>query len=673
MSTPSTTLTHPQRDRAIGVLVGMAAGDALGAGYEFDPPMETGQPVGMIGGGLGPFAPGEWTDDTSMAVAIVEIAATCAELSAEKSLDYIVERWHWWAQGAKDVGAQTSAVLRAAARKGICARAARSVSAEQHRHTGRSAGNGSLMRTAPVALAYLHDEEALASAAREISELTHFDPDAGDACVLWCAAIRNAVVTGGLDVRIGLRHIDARRRDLWQRRLSDAEQSQPSDYAADNGWVVAALQAAWSSIITTPTPTENPASEVFRADHLRIALEAAVRGGGDTDTVAAIAGGLLGAVHGVSAVPWQWRLVLKGWPGLNTRGLVRLAESVINGGGTDRLAYSYPSWRREHPEPKRLPRDEKIWLGAAPSLRNLPRGVDAVISLCPVPDGNIPHSVAQLDVRLIDEVGANRNLDFVLLDTVRAIEGLRAEGHTVFVHCANGQNRSPVVAALYSARRSSLDVFEALFELCDIAPDIGPNRELRAALRRLQPRLNSPAGGNTPALQGSSRRRVPDESSAWRPYLAALFPSPPASEFHKWKRYTTGANIARRYWEQREYLRRNYESVFGEDRGLWPSRHPGVVLDAVPSTRHAACLGCQWFEPHGRDPLESARRHEMSRGDFVGEKNAKPAISEVPPSTPAASTAVRRDHAPSVLNVAPRYRTGRPRRGPHGRAVHYDD
>ena len=52
--------------------------------------------------------------------------------------------------------------------------------------TGRTAGNGSLMRTAPVALAYLDDEAALVEAARAVSELTHYDPEAGDACVLWC-------------------------------------------------------------------------------------------------------------------------------------------------------------------------------------------------------------------------------------------------------------------------------------------------------------------------------------------------------------------------------------------------------------------------------------------------------------------------------------------------------
>ena len=254
-----------------------------------------------------------------MAIAIAEIAATGTDLRDEQALDYVVERWHWWAKTAKDIGVQTSSVLSAAGRRGISAQTAREESAALHKRTGQTAGNGSLMRTAPVALAYLDDEAALVEAARAVSELTHHDPDAGDACVLWCTAIRHAILTGELDARIGLGHIGIERRDLWASRLDEAETSQPSAFAAKNGWVVAALQGAWSAIVNTPVPVEDPASEVFRADHLRLALEAAVRGGGDTDTVAAIAGGLLGAAYGASAVPSRWRLGVAGLAGPDHR------------------------------------------------------------------------------------------------------------------------------------------------------------------------------------------------------------------------------------------------------------------------------------------------------------------------------------------------------------------
>mgnify|MGYP003778155835 CR=1 FL=1 len=484
MTVRAEALTWTQRDRAAGALVALAAGDALGAGYEFNPPMTADQPVGMIGGGLGPFAPGEWTDDTSMAIAI---ASTGADLLTEEAQDYIVERWARWAQTAKDVGVQTRSVLSAANRRGISARTAREESSTLHQETRRTAGNGSLMRTAPVALAYLPDEEALAEAARSISELTHFDPEAGDACVLWCTAIRHAVLSGKLDVRVGLGYIDASRRDEWLLRFEAAESSQPSTFAAKNGWVVAALQGAWSAITTTPVPADDPAAGVFSVDHLRLALEAAVRGGGDTDTVAAIAGALLGAAYGASAVPSEWRLVLKGWPGLNTRALVQLADKIIRGGTADHVDQTLGYWD-ERPGTVRHPYDDGLRIGAAGALRELPKDVEAVVSLCRVADGNIPAVPVHLDVRLIDQVGVNDNLDFVLLDTVRAIEDLRAEGRNVFLHCVEAKSRTPTIAALYGARLRDISIDEALADVCTVLRQANPNPDFRAALQRLHPK-----------------------------------------------------------------------------------------------------------------------------------------------------------------------------------------
>jgi len=175
-------------DRIEGVLLATAAGDALGAPYEFQPPRGPEFDVAMAGGG--PWEPGEWTDDTAMAIAITEVAATGVDLRDETAQDAIVSRWREWSKGAKDVGIQTGSVLRSATIGDvITAERARTASEHLHRQTGRSAGNGSLMRTAPVALAYLDDEDAMVQAARFVSALTHFDPEAADACVLWCSAI----------------------------------------------------------------------------------------------------------------------------------------------------------------------------------------------------------------------------------------------------------------------------------------------------------------------------------------------------------------------------------------------------------------------------------------------------------------------------------------------------
>ncbi|BCQ10573.1 hypothetical protein JMUB5695_04031 [Mycobacterium heckeshornense] len=479
-------LTTAQRDRACGALLSTAAGDALGAGYEFARPPGPDEPVEMIGGGLGSFEPGEWTDDTSMAIAIAESAATGADLRNDAALDYVVERWHEWAQTAKDIGVQTSSVLSAAGRRGISARTAREEAKALHERSGRTAGNGSLMRTAPVALAYLDDEVALIEAACTISELTHFDPDAGDACVLWCSAIRHAVLTGRLDARIGLTHLDTERRQLWAARLDEAEKLEPAAFAANNGWVVAALQGAWSAIVKTPVPVEDPASGVFRVDHMRLALEAAVRGGGDTDTVAAIAGGLLGAAYGASAVPARWRLVLQGWPNMRCRGLVQLADQIIDHGGSDAFDSAYGGFP-ETRKPVRHPHDEHVWIGGIAGLPKLSEAIDAVVSLCRVPDGHLPAGAIQLDVRLIDQEGENANLDFVLLDTVRAIEHLRAGDRTVFVHGVHAYTRTPTVAALYGARKRRIDIDRALRDVLDALPGANPNPGFRAALRRLHP------------------------------------------------------------------------------------------------------------------------------------------------------------------------------------------
>jgi ADP-ribosylglycohydrolase len=193
------------------------------------------------------------------------------------------------------------------------------------------------MRTAPIALAYLDDPEALTRAANEISTMTHHDPEAGEACAMWCLAIRHAVLHGTLDLRSGLGHLSAERAAVWADRLDVAEAGQPSDFDK-NGWVVQALQGAWSAITTagiatTTAPPDRVAPRIHAGpEHFRLSLEAAVRGGRDTDTVAAIAGSLVGGLYGASAVPAQWRRILHGWPDMRARDLVRLGVMTARHG-----------------------------------------------------------------------------------------------------------------------------------------------------------------------------------------------------------------------------------------------------------------------------------------------------------------------------------------------------
>jgi ADP-ribosylglycohydrolase len=305
-------LTSDQQDRAAGVLLGAACGDALGVPYEFSERLPESASPQMIGGGLGPYEPGEYSDDTQMHVCVAEVAALGCDLASELGLDGIAARFlRWYREGASDIGHQTRAVLSTTGSSGGRSPAMREAAASLHRATGRSAGNGSLMRTGVVALPYLDDPAGMAVAARRVSELTHHDDLAGDACVLWCAGVRRAVLRGSLDgVREGLALLPAGRRDRWERWLDEAESSPPSRFSP-NGFVVPALQAAWSAIRHTSTLPDG--------------LAAAVHAGNDTDTVAAIAGALLGARYGAAAVPADWRAVVHGWPGLTGDDLVDLA------------------------------------------------------------------------------------------------------------------------------------------------------------------------------------------------------------------------------------------------------------------------------------------------------------------------------------------------------------
>lgn len=327
LASPYSGLTPGQLNRAHGVMLGMACGDALGAPHEFGPPLPATRELGMTGGGGFNWAPGEWTDDTSMAIVIARVAATGLDLRSLEAQDKIADGWAMWSRNATDVGIQTRRVLGAVWAHRVkdgehASKHALVASQRLHEESGRSGGNGSLMRCAPIALAYLHDSDGLTDAAYALSKLTHWDFDAGEACVLWCHAIRHAVRTGVNDIRVGLAHLHPERAVVWRERINVAESSEPKDFR-NNGWVVEAFQGAWSAIYMTKRSVGS--SELL----LRDGIEAAVRGGRDTDTVACIAGGLLGAACGSSAIPQEWRLALNGWPAMTAGHLDELTRQII--------------------------------------------------------------------------------------------------------------------------------------------------------------------------------------------------------------------------------------------------------------------------------------------------------------------------------------------------------
>ena len=229
----------------------------------------------------------------------------------------------------------------------------------------------------------------------QISGLTHADPVAGEACVIWCVAIDRAIREGRLDgVSDGIALLPDARRQFWSERLDEAERNPPGSFSP-NGYVVTALQAAWAAIRQTAVPAEQSGR------HLVDALGAAVRIGDDADTVAAIAGALLGARWGATAVPLEWKSKLHGWPGYQVADLVRLAILTVRGGHDDDAGWPsrtsllawYESGYRLSGVATALPDDPEVWVGDVACLTGLPEGTSVVVSLCRVGRQDVPAGI----------------------------------------------------------------------------------------------------------------------------------------------------------------------------------------------------------------------------------------------------------------------------------------
>lgn len=466
-------------DRAAGVLLGQACGDALGVPYEFGPALAADFMPTMTGGGPFNFAPGEYSDDTAMAVCIAEVAATGADLTAAESLDEIAQRFLTWASGSKDVGAQTRAVFSRTRRSDGPVGAAMLAAAAAHAETnpGR-VGNGALMRTSIVGLTSLTDRDATAAAAAAVASLTHADPLGVESCVLWSEAVRVAVTRNEFDLLGGIDLLPESSREQWRQWIDAATGVDPRTFAR-NGFTVYALQAAWAAITWTPVPGLDPAHDSFPAQHFEMALANAVRAGDDTDTVAAIAGGLLGARWGSSAIPARLSRKVHGYGVHRARGLITLALRTAQRGDlgpddwplADHMTSSdyltAPTTSIAHPH------DAGVLLGTA---RSGDHGCDAVVSLCRVGAADRPAGVAaenHLEIRLVDtdDLAENPHLEFVLADTAATIKAFRDAGKTVFVHCVAAQQRTPSAALAYS-RLLGIEADQAHADLRKVLPDL---------------------------------------------------------------------------------------------------------------------------------------------------------------------------------------------------------
>ncbi|WP_432038845.1 ADP-ribosylglycohydrolase family protein [Streptomyces cucumeris] len=275
-------------ERAAGAVVGSAVGDALGAPFEFGPAgaFSARFPGCGAGGemcGGGGWDPGEATDDTQMAVLVAESLVEHGGLD----LPDVFARFQRWAVSEpKDIGLQTEDVLT----NGLPWEAA---AAEHFRVSARAAGNGALMRAATSAVRFARDgRRATMDAARRIAALTHGDRAAWEGTAVFHELVRQALHGGdplaALPGVLDLVHPGHRER--YATVL--APDWHPGLATEFNGAVWPCLGSAVWALRTTGGYEE--------------AVRAAIDLGGDTDTVAAVTGGLAGARYGVGAIPVRW-------------------------------------------------------------------------------------------------------------------------------------------------------------------------------------------------------------------------------------------------------------------------------------------------------------------------------------------------------------------------------
>ncbi|TVL91024.1 ADP-ribosylglycohydrolase family protein [Streptomyces sp. SAJ15] len=275
-------------ERAVGAVVGSAVGDALGAPFEFGLPgvfsgrfPDTGHGGEMCGGGG--WDAGEATDDTQMAV---HLGASLLECGGLDPADVFARFRRWAAAGPKDIGLQTEDVLTNGEPWHRAAAAHFAVNP-------RAAGNGALMRATTSAVYFAgRGRQATMDAARRIAALTHGDRAAWEGTAVYHELLRAAL--GGADPLTALpgalEHVHPEHRERYATVL--APRWTPDQATEFNGAVWPCLASAVWALRTTSS--------------YEGAVRAAVDLGGDTDTVAAVTGGLAGAVYGPEAIPARW-------------------------------------------------------------------------------------------------------------------------------------------------------------------------------------------------------------------------------------------------------------------------------------------------------------------------------------------------------------------------------
>ena len=273
------------RDRAVGALLGLAVGDAVGASREFTrrdamPPLSD-----MVGGGHFSLQAGAWTDDTAMALCLADSILACRKLDQH---DLLRRFCRWWRRGENSctgasfsIGITTYAALERYERAG---------DPIARNDDPSRASNGSLMRLAPVAIYWHRERSAAEAAARQQSVTTHCAAAAVEACAFFVNVLLDAIE--GLPRERVLRPREWPAQDDVAAIACGAWTAKPRADIHSSGSVIHTLEAAlWS---------------VSRSANFRDAVLTAANLGDDADTIAAVAGQLAGSLYGASGIPAGW-------------------------------------------------------------------------------------------------------------------------------------------------------------------------------------------------------------------------------------------------------------------------------------------------------------------------------------------------------------------------------
>lgn len=278
-------------DRFLGCLLGLACGDAVGTTVEFSPRGSFPPVTDMVGGGPFRLQPGEWTDDTSLALCL---AASLIERNSFDPVDQMERYCRWKDEGYMssngecfDIGNTTYEAL---------SKYRMSVNPFSGPTRPNSAGNGSLMRLAPVPMFFSNDIDKATFYSGESSRTTHGAREAVDACRLFGKQLAMALTGESKDSIL----FSAKERFTGEKTLAQSIQDIADGSYADkseadirgSGYVVKSLEASLWCFLKT--------------DNFKDAILKAVNLGDDADTTGAICGQIVGAYYGIADIPKHW-------------------------------------------------------------------------------------------------------------------------------------------------------------------------------------------------------------------------------------------------------------------------------------------------------------------------------------------------------------------------------